>query len=186
MEIFSFDIGEKLLEDFFVQRFRHDCKNCLLRSEENVSRKNNFSKMVIFALPFSDFEQTCFWLLAEKFRHSRQNYTQVYVARLRRKQLFWKYSALYIDAAFRTKFCLFSLTTFRQGCRNCIKSTAAAILGWKIDLRGVLIEKPISVPEQKVFELFVSIFSAGLFELLFICPEDHFDWKKFWIEILVY
>ena len=93
---FYFDIGEKLLEEFFVKRFRHVCKNCLLGIEEKVSKKNFFPKwfFMIFALPFSDFDENCFWLLAEKLRHSGKNCTQAYVAGFRRKQSFWNYSIL--------------------------------------------------------------------------------------------
>ena len=45
-------------------------------------------------------------------------------------------------------------------------------------MRGVLFEKPFSILERKLFGLFGDIFSAGLFELLFKCPEDHIEEKK--------
>ena len=45
-------------------------------------------------------------------------------------------------------------------------------------MRGVLIEKAISILERKVFGLFGDIFSAGSFELIFKCPEDHIEEKK--------
>ena len=45
-------------------------------------------------------------------------------------------------------------------------------------MRGVLIEKAISILERKFFGLFGDIFSACSFELIFKCPEDHFEEKK--------
>ena len=71
--------------------------------------------MVIFALHSSDLEQNCFWLLVGKFRHCMQNWTQVYVARFRRKQLFRKYSTLHIDVGFWPIFFCFRWKLLGRG-----------------------------------------------------------------------
>ena len=120
---FAIDIGENLLQDFFVERFRHVCKNCLLGIEGNVSKKNLVPKwcFLIFALTFSDFEQNCFWLPAEKLRHSRQNCSQVYVARFRRKRLFRKYSTFHIDVGFWPNFFSFRWQLFGRGIEKAFK-----------------------------------------------------------------
>ena len=83
-----------------------------------------------------------------------------------------------MDVGLWPVFFLFSLKTFRQGRRICNQRAAEAIFGWKFDLRGVLIEKAISILERKLFGLFGDIFSAGSLELIFKCPEDHIEEKK--------
>ena len=85
--------------------------------------------MVIFALLFWDFEQNCFWLLAEKLWHCRQNCNYVYVARFRRKRFFWKYSTFHIDVGFRPNF-----FSFR----------------WQLFVRGI--KKAMNVPEKEFWD----------------------------------
>ena len=71
-------------------------------------------------------------------------------------------------------------------CRKCIQGAGAASLGWKLYLREVLAGKPISILERKISWLFGDVFSAGLFELLFKGPDDHFEEKKHGKKFLVY
>ena len=108
---------------------------------------------MIFALAFSEFEQNCFWLLAEKLRHSRQNCPRVYVARFRRKQGFWNYSILYIDVGHWPVF-LFSLRTFGQGRRICNQRAGGAIFWIKIWFERSFIWKGIFNPWAKSFRTF--------------------------------
>ena len=111
---------------------------------------------MIFALPFSDFEQNCFCLLAEKLLHSRQFCTQVYVTRVRRKQLFSNYSTLYIDVRLWPDF--FYL----------VENFKLYFTLW-----------------AKVFRVYGKKFSARLSEQHSLCPVEH-SMKKSFLQNLVF
>ena len=74
------------------------------------------SQKVTFSLLFPDFEQFFY-----NFWHSRQNCTSASVGRFHQKQLFFESLPLFfIDFGLWPGFSL-PVTTFRQGCKNCIQ-----------------------------------------------------------------
>ena len=134
--------------------------------------------MVFFALHSLDFEPNCFWLLVEKFRHSRQNCIKVYVARFRRKQIFWDYSTLHIDARYSPNFFLSLLKTFKQGrmfrwvCQNWTLCASENFFTKHRFLKKYILSETFSVSRRHI-----SRFEAKKFRQVFkFCIQ--FVWKK--------
>ena len=152
-KFFLFRHRGKITWGFFCRTFPACLQKLPSRHRGGRFEEKSFSKTVIFALLFSDFEQNCFWLLAEKLWHSRQNCNHVYVARFRGKQGFWNYSILYIDVGLWPVF-LFSLKTFRQGRRICNQRAGEAVIWIKIWFDRSFIWKGIFNTWAKIFRTF--------------------------------
>ena len=136
-KIFHFRYRGKITWGFSCRRFPACLQQLPSRQRGERFEEKRFPKwlFMLFALHFSDFDQNCLWLLAEKLRHSRQNCTRVYVARFRRKQGFWNYSTLQIDVGLWTVFFCFRWKRFGRGVEFAInvpeKQFSDKILIWE-------------------------------------------------------